>query len=244
MEFISNHFLSWKAPSFCSLRHRVRPAAFETERWALPSQFLQQKDPQEHKGSHTDWDDLIVHSLHSHTPVFSAGFEGEGKGRRLSGAEVFLNLSARKKIFYMCFEGEKNEKNCTDLLRAERQCLKANCIVIHLSCEEATQVMLEKQPCARAKMLAVLLGQETQGFLPLRSLRCHFNSLLAEFSVSLEKFWNPKHRNCLPGLASVSACWELLLQKEGARSTPAANSQALLPQRSYANLLKHESLSI
>lgn len=69
----------------------------------------------------------------------------------------------------MCvLRGKKNEKNCTDLLRAERQHLKANCILIRLSCVEALQ-LLQKQLCARAKMLAVLLGQETQGFLPLRS---------------------------------------------------------------------------
>lgn len=68
----------------------------------------------------------------------------------------------------MCFE-RKNKKNGTDLLRAERQHLKANCIVIHLSCKEAILVTLEKWLCARAKMLAVLLGQKTQGCLHLGS---------------------------------------------------------------------------
>lgn len=99
---------------------------------------------------------------------FSAGFEGEGRGRRLTGTEVFLNWSARKETFCMCFE-RKNKKNGTDLLRAERQHLKANCIAIPLSCKEAILVILEKWLCACAEMLAVLSDQETQGCLPLGS---------------------------------------------------------------------------
>lgn len=55
-------------------------------------------------------DDLIVHSPCSPQPGFSAGFEGEGKGRRLTGAGVFLNFRARKETFSMCFEGEKSQK--------------------------------------------------------------------------------------------------------------------------------------
>jgi len=71
-------------------------------------------------------------------------------------------------MFYMCFERKKT-KNSADLLRAQRQDLKANCIVIHLSCGEAILVTLEKRLCARAKLLAVLLGQETEWCLPLGS---------------------------------------------------------------------------
>lgn len=102
----------------------------------------------------------------------------------------------------------KNKKNYTDLLRAERQHLKANCIIIHLSCEEAFLVTLQKQPCARAKTSAVLLGQENRGCLPSDPsiVRRHFISQLAEFSISFEKFWSPRQRNCSPGSASVSAC--------------------------------------
>lgn len=63
----------------------------------------------------------------------------------------------------------KNKKNCTDLLRAGRKHLNTIRIVIDLHCEEAVLGTLEKPSRAHTRILALLLGQEWPGFLPLRS---------------------------------------------------------------------------
>lgn len=141
-------------------------------------------------------DDLIVHSLHSSQPGFSAGFEGEGKGRRLTGAEVFLNFSARKEAFSMW---GKSHKKCTDLLGAERQHLKASCIVIQLSCEDVILATLETRPCARAEMFSVLLGQETPGFLRLGSCQheAAFHLTAGAFQELLREILEPQAEELL-----------------------------------------------
>lgn len=140
-----------------------------------------------------------------------------------------------KEFLYLFLRG-KNEKSCTDFLRAERKHLNTIKIAIDLNCEEAVLGILEKPSCAHTRISAVLLGQERPGCLPLRSFHHEAAFYLTAGRVQY-LFWE-----ILEPWAEDLCSWFSpgVWHKEGPRSTPAASTQALLPQRFYPDVLNFQ----